>query len=120
MSVLFDTNILIDCVNGVVSAQQEVKRHRDATISIVTWIEAMSGARTTAESEIMRVFLSKFECIDLDSEIAEGAAQLRKQYRLKLADAAILATATTRNVVLLTRDEGFPSNIPGIRTPYKL
>lgn len=120
MSVLFDTNILIDCVNGVPPAQLEVKRHNDAIISIVTWIEAMSGARTTAESERMRRFLSKFECLDLDAEIAEEAAALRQQHKLKLADAAILATALVHHVVLLTRDAGIPKNIASIRIPYVL
>jgi len=120
LSVLFDTNILIDCVNGIPAAQMELKRHGDALISIVTWIEAMSGARTTAESDIMRGFLARFDCLYLDAEIAEEAAILRQRYKLKLADALILATALVQNAVLVTRDSEFPKNIATIRTPYML
>ena len=42
--VLFDTNILIDHLNGIAKATREIKRSGDPAISMITWIEVMTGA----------------------------------------------------------------------------
>ncbi len=44
VSELFNTNILIDHLNGVMKATREIGLSRDPAISIITWIEVMTGA----------------------------------------------------------------------------
>ena len=43
MKALFDTNILIDYLNGRDEAQRELAAYRQRLISIVTWMEVLAG-----------------------------------------------------------------------------
>ena len=49
MKALFDTNILIDYLNGIDAARQEIARYEHPSISLITWMEVLVG--TTAEEE---------------------------------------------------------------------
>lgn len=120
MSVLFDTNILIDCLMGHVPAVEQLNLYSASAISVVNWMEVMSGAGQGDEANICRRFLAQFRCLDVDGRVAEEAADLRKTLKLKLPDAVILATARTHQAVLITRDTAFPADMPGIRIPYRL
>jgi predicted nucleic acid-binding protein len=117
---LFDTNILIDYLNGVVAARDEIALHDHPMISLITWMEVLAG--TSAEQSIpVRAFLRRFECIGIDGDIAERAVAVRHARRLKLPDAIIRATAMERSALLVTRNtKDFPDDEPGIRVPYSL
>jgi predicted nucleic acid-binding protein len=120
VSVLFDTNILIDHFNNVAEAHEEIRRYEDGAISIVTWIEIMAGTPPQHEDAI-RAGLGDLSIIPLDEQIADMAFRLRRAHRLKLPDAVIWASAKARGLLLITRDaKDFPRNDPGIRIPYKL
>lgn len=117
---LFDTNILIDFLRGLPPASRELTRYDQHAISIITWMEVMAGTPEKAEADT-RSFLSAFDLVELDAAIAERAVLLRQQYRLKLPDAIVWASAQTRSMLLVTRDEkGFPPDDPGVRIPYRL
>ena len=121
MSELFDTNILIDHLNGVKRATQEIKRSPDAAISIITWIEVMTGAASRDEEALLRTFLANFQCLAVTSAVAERAAENRRVRRIKLPDAIILATAETAKRVLVTRNvRDFPKGTGGVRVPYQI
>lgn len=76
----------------------------------------------SAEVEVAtRSFLSAFDVIALDGEIAERAVGLRRSHRIKLPDAIIWAPAQTHAMLLVTRNtRDFTAGDPGIRMPYKL
>ena len=81
----------------------------------------MVGAKGKEEERRIREFLNGFETIPLDTAVAEKAVYLRKQYRLRLPDAVIWASAKTRDSLLITRDTSdYPSGEPDIRIPYEL
>src|SRR5271167_2816434 len=103
MPELFDTNILIDHLNGVAKATRELRRSADPAISMITWIEVMTGAATPDEEAILRAFLANFACLPVTPAVADRAAANRRQKRIKLPDAIILATAETANRQLVTR-----------------
>jgi predicted nucleic acid-binding protein len=44
VKALLDTNILIDFLRGIPAARDEMNRHQDKAISIVTWMEVIAGA----------------------------------------------------------------------------
>lgn len=116
-----DSNILIDYLLGRPEAAAEIQRDGEIpAISIVSWIEVMSGARPD-EEERVRDFLDGFEIIPLTPAIAIEAARLRRAHRLKLPDAVIWATARVEGRVLVTRNtKDFPADDPGVREPYRL
>ena len=120
VGALFDTNILIDHLNAIPQAREEIERFEDRAISIITWMEVMVGAKTDLV-EPTRRFLEGFQVIALDDEIANRAIELRRGHRIKLPDAVIWATAQTNSRLLVTRNtKDFPTKDPGIREPYTL
>lgn len=119
MKALFDTNILIDYLNGVDAAQAELAAHRHRLISIVTWMEVLAGARSDAESDVIEMFLRDFRVVEVTRGVAREAVEIRRAHRLKLSDAVIWASARQESALLVTRDvRDFPKNQPGIRVPY--
>lgn len=121
MSELFDTNILIDHLNGISKATRELRRSNDAAISMITWIEVMTGASGADEEAVLRAFLLNFECLPVSSAVAERAAVVRRQMKIKMPDAIILATAEVTGRELVTRNvKDFPTGMRGVRVPYKV
>ena len=120
MKALFDTNILIDYLNGIPAAKKELDLYESRAISIVTWMEVMSGG----EPELVdttRSFLNRFTVISIGEAIAERAVRLRRERHLKLPDAIILATAIETGLLLVTRNtKDFDGKLPGIRHPYRV
>lgn len=118
--VLIDTNILVDFLNGLPQASQELRLYDDAAISIISWMEVMVGA-TEASSQPTRSFLAHFEILGLDENIAAMAVDLRRRHRIKLPDAIVWASAQTQGRLLVTRDiKAFPAGDPAVRVPYAL
>ena len=117
----FDSNILIDALNGHPAAHAEIAKIDEPCISRVTWIEVLSKEQGNTIANI-EVFLGGFAIDELDSEISGHAAALRRERpRLKLADSIILASARARGRILITRNlKDFPADMPGIRIPYTL
>ena len=121
MSELFDTNILIDHLNGIPEATRELKRSGDSAISMITWIEVMTGAQTPEEEKILRAFLLNFESLPVSSAVAERAAVIRRDKKIKMPDAIVLATAEVAGRVLVTRDaRDLPAESGGVRVPYQI
>ena len=119
--VLFDTNILIDHLNGMAQAARELGRSEDGAISVITWMEVMAGAADADEEVVLRRFLANFRSLPLTSAVAERAAGLRRELRVKLPDAIILATAEVSGRVLVTRNvRDFPGGMRGVRVPYRV
>jgi predicted nucleic acid-binding protein len=117
---LFDTNILIDYLRGISQARAECDKHSDRAVSIITWMEVMSGSTAANEADA-RSCLLNFYTLPLTAEVAERAFILRRTSRIKLPDAIIQATAEGSGCVLITRNtRDFPSGTPGVRIPYTL
>jgi len=120
VKALLDTNILVDFLQGVPAAREELKFYEDKAISIITWMEVMVGAPALA-TRATREFLDGFALIELNEKVAERAVSLRQQHRLKLPDAVIWASAQVHAMLLVTRDtKGFPTGDPGVRMPYRV
>lgn len=119
VKAVFDTNILIDHLQGVPAAREELGRFDDRAISVVTWAEVLVGAPSDLETET-RAYLGTFEVVALGLDVAERAVAIRRAHRIKLPDAVIWATAQVRGALLVTRNrKDFPSDDPGVRMPYR-
>ena len=121
MKLLFDTNILIDYLNGIDAARQEIERTRERCISIITWMELLAGAHDDAEEDVIDMFLRDFRVVDLSRRIAREAMALRRAHGMRLPDAMIWASARAESAMLVTRNtKDFPDTEVGIRVPYHL
>jgi predicted nucleic acid-binding protein len=116
---LFDTNILVDCLNGVDSAVEELGRYQHVAVSRIAWIEFLVGAKAADMESRRRSLLNDFQLLEIDEAVSEESVLLRRRLRLKLADAIILATARVHGMLLVTRnDRDFSRDDPDIRIPY--
>lgn len=123
MTGFFDTNILIDFLNGIEEAGKTFEPFERLCISRITWMEVMVGARETAQERKVRRFLSQFDIVELDEAISEAAVSLRRHHRpkLKLPDAIVLASARETGCRLTTRNtQDFPRQNADIHIPYRL
>lgn len=119
MNAVFDTNILIDYLNGVDQANQTLLSY-EGMISIITKIEILVGVKED-EKEIVTSFLNRFQVIELDDEIANLAISIRKDLGVKIPDAIIYATAKSKGTLLITRNtKDFSPTAPDIQLPYSL
>jgi len=120
VDAVFDSNILIDYLNGVSDAKQEIDLYNRKSISIVTWVEVMAGTDFSDEAPT-RLALHAYQLLPMTSAVAERAFVLRRDRRLKFPDAVILATAQTAGLLFVTRNtRDFSSADPQIRIPYTI
>ncbi len=118
--LILDTNIIIDFLKGEPQARAYVVAPGGADISIVTWIEVMSGVQPH-EDVAARQLLSGLRILQLTPRVAEEAASIRRQKRMKLPDAVIWATTRLAGATLVTRNtRDFPASDPAVIVPYVL
>ena len=100
--IVLDTNVALFYLSG-----RLVNPLPNATyfVSVVTEIELLSYPNLTPVVEVeIRDFLSQIIVVDINYHIKELAIALRKNYKLKLPDAVVAATAQHENADLLTND----------------
>jgi predicted nucleic acid-binding protein len=119
MKALIDSVILIDYLQGLAEAKEEINRYSDPFYSIISWMEVMCGAETEEEEASAKLLFKSMHRVELTSRIAQKAVEERKRSGLKLADAVILATADCEGCILVTRNtKDFDPDDPRIRIPY--
>ncbi|QJE94639.1 type II toxin-antitoxin system VapC family toxin [Luteolibacter luteus] len=123
MTGFFDTNILIDFLNGVTEAQVATSAYGRRCINRITWMEILAGVKDTPGEDIARTFLAQFDVVEMTEEVAEAALTLRRHHvpRLKLPDAIILASARMLGCRLITRNtRDFPQDSADVHVPYRV
>ena len=121
MKAVFDTNIVIDALNGNAEADAEYGRYERVLISRITWIEVLVGAQGDDAVQLRDFLEAHFEIVPLDSAVAEAAVRLRRAHHLRLPDAVIWATALANEAVLVTRNtKDFNPDWDAVRVPYKV
>jgi predicted nucleic acid-binding protein len=89
LKALFDSDVLLDFLDGFPAAAEEMTRYRERCVNIVSWMELMVGAKNDSDEETRRGFLSRFRILALTGAVAEEAVVLRRKHRLKPPDAII-------------------------------
>lgn len=85
-------------------------------ISAITEIELLCWrVATEKDVEVLHSFINDALVIELEQPIKLRTADLRKQYRIKLPDAIIAATALVYNLTLITRNSSDYKNIEGLQ-----
>ncbi len=121
LRAILDSDVLIDFLQGRKEAQQEFRNYEKWEISVITWMEVMSGVEGKDEVKECRNFLDELVVHPLIERVAEEAVSLRRKFRLRLPDAVIWATAREQGCLLVTRNSrDFPKDEPGVRIPYMI
>jgi predicted nucleic acid-binding protein len=103
MKYLLDTNIVIYLQKGVLQESLPIAHYG---ISIITEIELRAySALTVQQRHWLALFINDIQVFNLSPAIKEKTIELRLQYRLKLPDAIVCATALVEKAILLTNDK---------------
>ena len=106
--MLFDTDVLIWCFRGVVKAAKAIEADPAPTISVVTYMELVQGARDKRELKAISSFLTAMNMpvLPLTENIGHRASIYMEAHTLKdgmaMADALIAATAVENSLSLCT------------------
>jgi predicted nucleic acid-binding protein len=119
MKAVIDSVILIDYLQGIYKAKEEINRYSEPFYSIISWMEVMCDAETEEEETSAKLLFRSMQRVDLSLRIAQKAVEERKRSTLKLPDAIILATADCEGCILVTRNtKDFEPDDPRVRIPY--
>ena len=105
---LLDTNIIIYYFNGIVLENEidDILRN-DFNISIITKIEFLSWQKLLKDDTLYKKakeFISYATIYDLNEVIADQTIKIRQQYKIKIPDAIIGATALTYGLDIVTNN----------------
>jgi len=106
---LIDSDILIDFLRGLNKTQGflfKLRKEGKLLISVINVVEIYSGKeiKNLKKREIIEHFLSEFEIIPLDENLAKLAGEIRLNYHLPFADAIVAAIAIYTGSILVTRN----------------
>jgi predicted nucleic acid-binding protein len=116
---LLDTNVVIDYFKAALpeKSMQLLSTILDEqpVISVITQIEVLGFNNPNVnEVAILSQLVQEAEIINLTNAVINQTIELRKQYRIKLPDAIIAATAIALNLTLVTRNISDFSSITGL------
>ena len=121
MSVLLDSVILIDHLNGHLSASRYLRQIEDARISVITRAEVLAGLTPSGVDPVRRL-LDRYPTLEIGRDIADLAAELRRVHKWRLPDAFQAALAQRHGLKLATRNtrDFAPAKYPFVVVPYRL
>jgi predicted nucleic acid-binding protein len=100
--IFLDTNIVLYFLGGRLVNPLPSGQY---FISVITEIELLSYPSLSSDEETQIIgFLNKITIIGIDNNIKNLTIAFRKQYKLRLPDAIIAATAKSLNATLFTND----------------
>lgn len=120
---LIDTNVLIEYTGDLLPEKSysfvSSIIDQQFTISVINKIEVLG--HNTAGKDI-EDFIGLADIIELTEEITNKTIELRKQYKTKLPDAIIAATALVNELTIITRNTKDFEKIEGLEVlnPYDI
>jgi predicted nucleic acid-binding protein len=105
--ILIDTNIALYLFNGDQDLAAELQ-DKEAYISFINELELLGYKGITEQEESwMELFLEECSIMDFNEGIKNITIDLRRNYKLKLPDAIIAATAIFLGIPLISADSHF-------------
>jgi len=109
--LLLDTNSIIALLSANMQLIKLIENADELYISIVNELEFKSFSNISKQDlALFDEFASGINIIDLlatNEGLKSKIIEMRNQYRLKLPDAIIAASAIVNDIVLITADKGF-------------
>ena len=104
---LLDTNTVIDFCNAKLPANaKKMLIGIEPAISVITEIELFASAKIPLQEKLnLKAFVGICTVYNnINNDIVNKTIAIRQQYKTKLPDAIIAATAIVYNLVLITRN----------------
>ncbi len=111
--VVFDTNIIIDFLNGSEAASALLKKHNDGSVAItsITCYELIKGIGGS-QKELLQLLFDNVKIYDIDLKSAWSAGEMHKRLKasgslLSEADLLIVSAAFANGENFVTQDKDF-------------
>ncbi len=105
--VVLDANIILYLLSGD-ETLSDFLQDKEGFVSVITEMELIGYPDITAkEMQQVTGFLKTCTVLPLNEDIKRIYVSLRKQYRLKLGDAAAAATAIYLDIPFMSADKAF-------------
>lgn len=106
--ILLDTNAFIYFFEGQNKITHLVVNTPEIYFSAISEIELLSASHLTqSEMDSIKAFLSLCHRVELISEIIDQTIMIRRQYRFRIPDAVIAASALHLQMPLVSADTDF-------------
>lgn len=118
--MIFDTDVLVWFLRGNSKAVDTVLNSSSISISVVTYMELLQGARDKQEIAQIKRSLGKMgvQIVPISESISSRAAELVEQFTLsnsmELADALIAATCLSSGEPLITANDKHYKVVKGL------
>ncbi|MDR2593165.1 MAG: type II toxin-antitoxin system VapC family toxin [Fibromonadaceae bacterium] len=118
---ILDTNIIIYYLKGQMSSNiaafiEERLFLGNPNLSVITEIELLGWKSASDEQiEVLKDFIKNSNVLELNENIKNKAIEVRRNYKIKLPDALIAATALVHDFELITRNTKDFENIAGLK-----
>ena len=117
---LIDTSSVIKYLNGSFSNNSldalDKIIDQESQISFITEIELQVWNPANPEdASVYREFIVSSNVIGINSDIISETIRIRKQYRIKLPDALIAATAIVNNLILVADNDKDYKKVLGLK-----
>ena len=106
--VLCDSTVIIDAINNVATAQEQLLSigSQNVLISVITEMEVLAGAINKEHQLKLEKKLKQYNILQIDNRISSKATELIKKYKLShgllIPDAIIAASCLIYDFELLT------------------
>lgn len=105
--IFLDTNICIYLLNGD-TILAELLQEQNLYLSVITEIELYSyHSNSPPAIQILNNFFQSVTVINIEEKVKTRTIEIRKNFKLKLPDSIIAASALTYNLPFITGDKGF-------------
>lgn len=114
---LMDTNAVIDYLDNKLPDNNTNLIDKIGTqISVITRMELLSWDKATNDQiKVLQEFINESNVIGLEENIILKTIELRKQYKIKLPDAIIAATALSGKMDLISHNISDFIKVPGLK-----
>ena len=119
MGYLLDTNVVINYLDASlpITGMQFLNKivDQEPIISIITKIETLGfNFKSWEEKSTMEFFINNSDIININDDIVKTTIAIRQNYRIKLPDAIIAATAIVYGLTLISRNAKDFKDIQGL------
>lgn len=106
LSVVLDTNVVLYLLSGRLADNLPVGPH---FVSVITELELLSYPElTSVEEGGIRDLLDHVNVVSLTTSVKALAIEVRRNHRVRLPDAIVVATALSLGATLCTNDKDIP------------
>jgi predicted nucleic acid-binding protein len=116
---LIDSNAAIEFLGGKLPPTasnwlQKMMEQELHHLSVINQIELLGFDASNEEMQILEDFVNSSIVLPLSDGVVQKTIELRKQFKIKLPDAIIAATALAYHLILITRNTADFKNISGL------